>query len=119
MPDQYAEQAVSAYMRSSAALKDYIIKNPEASYSNIIDEANKIIAKEEVGFRAKLEVLYTDVFATQQSRLNTPGLNITLDVNDPIKTLLDLMQAGNYAPAIVAAYDDLIVYKNEKIGPYK
>ena len=119
MPDQYAEQAVSAYMRSSAALKDYIIKNPEASYSNIIDETNKIIAKEEVGFRAKLEVLYTNVFAEQQSQLSTPGLNITLDANDPIKTLLDLMQAGNYAPAIVAAYDDLIVYKNEKIGPYK
>lgn len=119
MPDQYAEQAVSAYMRSSAALKDYIIKNPEASYSNIIDEANKIIAKEEVGFRAKLEVLYTNVFAEQQSQLSTTGLNITLDANDPIKTLLDLMQAGNYAPAIVAAYDDLIVYKNEKIGPYK
>lgn len=119
MPDQYAEQAVSAYMRSSAALKDYIIKNPEASYSNIIDEANKIIAKEEVGFRAKLEVLYTNVFATQQSRLSYPGLNITLDANDPIKTLLDLMQAGNYDPAIVAAYDDLIVYKNEKIGPYR
>lgn len=119
MPDQYAEQAVSAYMRSSAALKDYIIKNPEASYSNIIDEANKIIAKEEVGFRAKLEVLYTNVFAEQQSQLSTTGLNITLDANDPIKTLLDLMQAGNYAPAIVAAYDDLIVYKNEKIGPYR
>ncbi len=117
MPDQYAEQAVSAYMRSSASLKDYIIKNPEASYRDIIDEANKIIAKEEVGFRAKLEVLYTNVFAEQQSQLIAAGF--TLDPNDPIKTLLDLMQAGNYAPAIVAAYDDLIVYKNEKIGPYK
>lgn len=116
MPDSYSEHAVLAYMRSSSALKDYIIKNPEASYSNIIAEADRIIAVEEVGFRAKLEVTYQNLFISKQSALNY--LNITLDPNDPVKTLFDLMKDGNYTPVVVNAYDDLLVYKNEKIGPY-
>ena len=117
MPESYSEQAVLAYMRSSSVLKDYIIKNPTASYSNIIEEAGKIIAIEEVGFRAKLEVTYQNVFMTHQSLLSVN--NIKLDADDPVKTLLDLMTAGTQNPEILAAYDDLYVYKNEKIGPYK
>ena len=100
------------------ALEEYTFENPNATYSQIVTKAKTIIKEQETFFKEMLEIAYVQDYIALGKRAKS--LQITLDENDPIKSIID---AVTLEPSKLSGLQDslekMVQYKTERIGPYK
>ena len=114
----YSAEAVNAFQASMYALDDYTIDNPNATYSQIVNKAKTIITEQETFFKEMLEIAYVQDYIALVKRAGS--LQITLDENDPIKSIIDAVTLDTSKLAgLQDSLDKMVQYKTEKIGPYK